>query len=268
MGGGATMELGLRGKVVLAMASSSGLGKAIAKEFALEGAKVVLCATNEAKLEAAGKEIQETTGNRVCTIRCDVTNAEDIARTVEETTRLHGTIHVLVNNAGGPPAGGFDLFDDSAWQHAFELDFLSYVRTIRAVLPFMRKQRWGRIVNSTSSSVKQVIDNLILSNSIRLSVLGLTKTLAQEVGKDGILVNVIGPGRFSTERIEYLDGVRAKRAGVSPEEIHAATCREIPLGRYGDPEEYARLAVFLCSEANTYITGQTILADGGMVKAV
>lgn len=250
------------------MASSSGLGKAMAREFAAEGANVVLCATNEAKLEIARKEIREATGNDVHAIQCDVTQAEDISRTVEETVRLHGTIHVLVNNAGGPPAGEFDLFDDTAWQRAFELDFLSYVRSIRAVLPFMRKQQWGRIVNSTSSSVKQVIDNLVLSNSIRLSVLGLTKTLAQEVGKDGILVNVIGPGRFATERIDYLDGVRARKAGVSPEEIREATCKTIPLGRYGTPDEYARLAVFLCSEANTYITGQTVLADGGMVKAL
>jgi 3-oxoacyl-[acyl-carrier protein] reductase len=147
------------------------------------------------------------------------------------------------------------------------LNLLSYIRAIRAVLPHMRKGGSGRIVNYTSSSVKSPLDNLILSNTFRMGVLGLTKTLASELGKDNILVNVLGPGRIQTARIEQLDGIRAKKSGLSLEQVQADTCKTIPLGRYGTPEEFAKLTVFLGSPANTYITGQTVLADGGMVKA-
>jgi 3-oxoacyl-[acyl-carrier protein] reductase len=262
------MDLHLKDKVALVMASSSGLGLAIALEYAREGAKVMICSPHQEKLERASRTIAGKTGNTPAFQVCDMTRPEDICRLVRKTEETFGTVHILVNNAGGPPPGPFDNFGDETWQFAFELNLLSYVRTIREVLPLMRKQHWGRIINSTSSSVKQVIDSLILSNTFRLGVIGLTKTLSRELAGDGILVNAIGPGRFDTDRIRQLDRDKSERTGLSMDEVQAGSLMNIPMGRYGKPEEYARLALFLGSEANTYITGQTILADGGMVRAL
>jgi 3-oxoacyl-[acyl-carrier protein] reductase len=197
----------------------------------------------------------------------DLTQTADVTRVVDATVSAFGGLYALVNNGGGPPAGVFDTFDDAAWQSAFELTLLSFIRTIRAALPHMRAGGGGRIVNFTSSSFKQPIENLILSNTFRMGVLGLTKTLAGELGKDGILANVLGPGRIQTDRITQLDTIRATKAGKSMDDIRAETAKAIPLGRYGEPEEMAKLTVFLASPANTYITGQAMLVDGGMVKS-
>lgn len=262
------MDLGLRDKCALVMASSAGLGKAIAKEFAREQANVMLFSPFEDELKQAQREIYDTTGREPSFFVGSITNANDIRELVKCTIDHYGPIFSLVNNTGGPPAGTFDSFDDIAWQNAYELTLLSYIRTIREVLPSMRANGGGRILNSTSSSVKSVLDNLILSNTFRMGVVGLAKTLSQELGKDNILVNVIAPGRIGTARIDYLDKVRAEKAGISVEEIQKNTFKNIPLGRYGKPEEYGKLSVFLCSAANTFITGQTVLVDGGMVKAI
>ncbi len=262
------MDYGLGGKTVLVLASGSGLGKAVAGEFLKEGADVVLSGRGAVKLEAAVADLEKATG-RIPRFRvCDITKAEDLKRLVAFAAEPEGGVDVLVNNAGGPPAGTFESFDDTVWTGAFELTLLSYVRAIREVLPHMKKRGWGRIVNSTSSSVREVIENLILSNTFRLGVIGLTKSLAVEFAPYGILVNAIGPGRFDTERIRSLDRSLAEKKGLSVEQVSAAALGRIPLGRYGDPEEYGRLAVFLGSGANTYITGQTVLADGGMTRAV
>lgn len=262
------MDLGLENRVVLVMASSSGLGKAMAREFVAAGANVMMASRNLEKLEASASEIGKGFRNKPLFKTCDVTDPGQIMELVAYTAERLGPVSVLVNNAGGPPAGTFDSFGDEAWQKAFELNLLSYVRTIREVLPGMREQSWGRIVNSTSSSVRQVIENLILSNTFRLGVIGLTKTLSQELAPHNILVNAIGPGRFATERIKQLDKALADKKNLPVEEVAKASLSKIPIGRYGDPEEYGKLALFLCSEANTYITGQTILSDGGMTKAV
>lgn len=261
------MNLGLTDKPVIVCASSAGLGKATALEFAREGARVMLCSRRAAELERAAAEIKTATGREPAFTVVDVTKSDDITRLIDATVAEFGGVFTLVNNSGGPPAGTFDQFDDAAWQSAFELNLLSYIRTTRAALPYLRKAGGGRIVNFTSSSVKSPLDNLILSNTFRTGVLGLTKTLASELGQDGILVNVLGPGRIQTERIEQLDGIRAAKSNVSIDRIRADTARTIPLGRYGTPDEYAKMAVFLGSPANTYITGQTLLVDGGMVKA-
>lgn len=261
------MDLGLKDKSVLVMASSAGLGKAAALEFSKEGANVMLFSSSEEKLKAAQAEIKEATGKEPAYTVGDVTVYEDIKRVVKNTADKFGPIFALVNNAGGPPAGTFDSFVDEAWQKAYELNLLSYIRAIREVLPFMRQAGKGRIVNYTSSSVKQVLENLILSNTFRMGVVGLSKTLSQELGKDNILINVMGPGRIGTDRIQQLDAIRAQKANITVEEVYNNAIKTIPLGRYGDPAEYARLTVFLCSEANTYITGQTMLVDGGMTKA-
>ncbi|WP_024821321.1 MULTISPECIES: SDR family oxidoreductase [Aminobacterium] len=262
------MDLGIKGKVTLIMASSTGLGKAIARRFLMEGAIVMMASRNEDKLLRTVEELSDEIGVTPYYKVCDIAQPGQIKALVRTAAETLGPISILVNNAGGPPAGTFESFDDEAWQKAFELNLLSYVRTIREVLPFMKVQKWGRIVNSTSSSVKQVIENLILSNTFRLGVIGLTKTLSQELAPYNILVNAIGPGRFDTQRIRQLDQALAAKRGISVEEVNREALAQIPLGRYGDPDEYGRLAVFLCSEANSYITGQTILADGGMVKAV
>lgn len=261
------MDLGLKDKSVLVMASSAGLGKAAALEFCREEAGVMLFSPFEAELKTAQAEIKEATGKEPAYTVGDITKAADITQVVKNTVDKFGPIFALVNNAGGPPAGTFDDFADEAWQKAYELNLLSYIRSIREVLPHMRRLGKGRIVNYTSSSVKQVLENLILSNTFRMGVMGLTKTLSQELGKDGILVNVMGPGRIGTARIQQLDQIRANKASISVEQVYANTIKNIPLGRYGTPDEYARLTVFLCSEANTYITGQTMLVDGGMTKA-
>ena len=261
------MDLGLKNKAVLVMASSAGLGKAAALEFCREGANVMLFSPFEAELKAAQAEIAAATGKEPAYTVGDITKADDIGQVVKNTVDKFGTIYALVNNAGGPPAGIFDDFADEVWQKAYELNLLSYIRSIRAVLPYMRQTGTGRIVNYTSSSVKQVLENLILSNTFRMGVVGLTKTLSQELGKDHILINVMGPGRIGTARIQQLDKMRADKAGITVDQVYENTIKGIPLGRYGTPDEYARLTVFLCSEANSFITGQTVLVDGGMTKA-
>jgi 3-oxoacyl-[acyl-carrier protein] reductase len=177
-------------------------------------------------------------------------------------------VDVLVNNAGGPRAGGFDALDDDAWQEGFELNLLSAVRLIRGVLPHMREQGWGRIVTIASSSIKQPLDNLLLSNTYRVAILGLAKSLAIEFAPDGVLVNTVGPGRIDTDRVAGLDATRAEKAGISIEEVRKQTEKAIPLGRYGTAEEFAKVATFLLSGANTYLTGQHFLVDGAMVKAI
>jgi len=262
------MDLGLKDKGVIVMASSSGLGKAIATEFAREQAKVMLFSPFADQLEEAQADIKAETGSAPEIFVGDITKSEDIKELVATTVEKFGGIYALVNNTGGPPAGTFDAFDDETWQKAYELTLLSYIRAIREVLPHMRKAGAGRILCSTSSSIKAVLDNLILSNTFRAGVVGLAKTLSQELGKDGILVNVIAPGRIGTARIDQLDKIRADKAGISVDQLQQNTFKTIPLGRYGDPAEYGKLSAFLCSEANTYITGQSVLVDGGLVKAI
>ena len=263
------MELGLKGKTALCMASAAGLGKGIAMEMAREGAKVMICTAEPFKdqLYAAQDDIEKETGNRPEAFLCDVNKAEDITALVEHTQETLGDIYALVNMCPGPKPGPFESFDDAAWTGAFEMCLLSYIRTIRAVLPGMKRLGGGRIVNSTSSSVKDTLDNLILSNTMRMGVVGMTKTLAREVGPDNILVNVIGPGRIGTQRIVNLNKMRAERAGIPYENYEKEDLKNFPMGRYGTVDEYGRLAAWLCSEANTYVSGQTILLDGAMTRA-
>lgn len=263
------MNYGLNGKVVLCMASAAGLGKGIATEMAREGAKVMICTAEPFKeqLYAAQSEIEKETGNRPEAFLADVNKAEDIQALVDHTVKTLGDIYALVNMCPGPKPGPFDSFSDADWEGAFQMCLLSYIRTIRACLPSMRRLGSGRIVNSTSSSVKDCLDNLILSNTMRMGVVGMSKTLSSELGKDNILINVIGPGRIGTARITSLNAMRAEKAGISVADYEKEDLKSFPMGRYGTVEEYGRLAAFLCSEANTYISGQTILLDGGMTRA-
>jgi len=261
------MDLGLADKSALVLASSGGLGRATALAFAREGANVTLFARREAECRQVQADIRTQTGREAHVVTGDLTRADDVRRAVDEAAARHGRLDILVNNCGGPPAGTFDAFDDAAWQAAFELTLLSYVRATRAALPHLRKAGRGWILNFVSSSVKVPLDLLLLSNTFRMGVVGLTKTLAGELGSQGICVNALGPGRVQTDRITQLDGVRAKKAGLTVEQVRADMAKTIPLGRYGEPDEFARVAVFLCSPANSYISGQTLLVDGGMVKA-
>lgn len=263
------MDFGLKGKSVIVTAGSKGLGKASAKQFAFEGAHVLIASRSKSDLEKAKKEIREETGNpNVKYAVCDMTKGQDIQDLMTQAVEWNGTVDVLINNTGGPPSGGFDSFGDEDWQNAFELNLLSFVRTIRAVLPHMRKNGNGYIVNIASSSIKQSIDHLILSNTFRAGIVGLAKSLSQELASDNILINTVGPGRIATDRVAGLDQNRADKLGVSPHQLRDQNEKAIPLGRYGSPEEFAKTVVYLCSEANSYMTGQALVIDGGMVKAL
>lgn len=262
------MDLGLKEKSVLVTAASKGLGKASALEFAREGAIVTIASRNLEELNKTAAEIEAATGNKVTAVKMDVTRNDEIAGAVEAAVKAGGGLDVLVTNAGGPPGGDFDAFDDQAWVKAFELNLLSAIRLIRASLPHMRAKGSGRIVTITSSSIKQPIQGLILSNVFRAGVHALTKSLAMELARDQILVNTVAPGRIATDRLLELDRLKAQAKGISLEEVEAESLAQIPLGRYGSPDEFGRAVAFLGSFANTYITGQSLLVDGGFVKAL
>ncbi len=259
------MDLKLENKPVIVMASSSGIGLGVALEFAREKANVMLFGRSKERLETARKLILEQTGTVVKYTVGDITKKKDIELLFQNTIDSYGYIYALFNNTGGPIAAKFNELTDEDWINAFELTLLSYIRSIRSVIPIMKKAGGGKIVNNTSISIKQAIDNLILSNTFRTGIVGLSKTLSRELAKDNILVNVVGAGKTATQRVDYLDSVRAKELGVPIEAIQEQSAKSIPLKRYGKTEEMAKLVVFLCSEANTYITGQSILVDGGMV---
>ncbi|VEF48589.1 short-chain dehydrogenase/reductase SDR [Bacillus freudenreichii] len=261
------LDLGLKNKKALVMASSQGLGRAIAEQFVLEGTDVMLASRNEEQLQKVAEELNRLGGGRAEYIRCDIMDPDDISQAVKHTADSFGSIDILINNAGGPPAGGFEDFEDEEWQRSFELNLLSYIRIIRAALPFL-KQKGGRIINIASSSIREPIPGLILSNTFRLGIVGLSKTIADEFAKYNILVNTVGPGRIATERIEHLDEKRAQREDISVEEIRALSAESIPLGRDGKPEEFAKIVVFLASEGNTYMTGSTFVVDGGKLRSI
>ena len=261
------MNLKLKDKPIIVMASSSGIGLGVALEFAREKANVMLFGRSKDSLETAQNLILEQTGTVVKYTVGDITNKEDIELLVQTTIDSYGYVYALFNNTGGPIAAKFDELTDEDWINAFELTLLSYIRSIRLVMPIMKKAGGGKIVNNTSISIKHAIDNLVLSNTFRTGIVGLSKTLSRELAKDNILVNVVGAGKTATKRVDYLDSVRAEELGVPIEIIQEQSVKSIPLKRYGKTEEIAKLAVFLCSEANTYITGQSILVDGGMVGA-
>lgn len=260
------MDLGLKGKVALVTAASRGLGRAIAHRLADEGAQVAVCSRDQARVEQTAAAIAEQTGAEILPVTADVSQAEAVNKLMDEVIGRWGRIDVLVCNAGGPPSGTFESFDDEVWQRAFETNLLSVVRLVRAALPHMTGG--GKIITIASTSVKQPIPGLILSNTMRAGVAGLMKSLAEELAPRGILVNTVCPGRIATDRVQELDEARAEKEGVSVEEVRKAVSAQIPLGRYGKPDEFARVVAFLASDANTYVTGQALMVDGGMVRAL
>ncbi len=260
------MDFGLKDKIALVTASSKGLGRASALVLAQEGAQVAICARNEPALRATAVEIGTTTGAEILAIPADVSQEQDIDRLVDAVVDHFGGLHILVTNADGPPAGYFQEFDDAQWQAAFNLTLMSAVRLIRAAIPHMQRQQWGRIINITSLSVKEPIDNLLLSNSIRPAVHGLAKTLASQLGQFGITVNNVMPGTIHTDRVEQLAQHTADRTGQTVTAALADMGRQVPLGRVGRPEELGALVAFLASEQAGYINGASIPVDGGRIK--
>jgi len=260
------MELKLKDKSVVVLAGGSGIGKGVALEFAKENAKLMIVGRTEDKLIDTQKYIEKTTGTTPSYFVADLTKDTEIKNAINEAQNINGPIFALFNNTGGPKPGYFTSFTDDDWNHAFELTLLSYVRAIRCVLPDMKKYG-GRIVNNTSSSIKQAIESLLFSNVFRTGIVGLTKSLAKEFGQYNILVNVVGAGKISTKRVDQIDTIKASKSNISLTDFQSANANSIPLKRYGTPEEFGKLVTFLCSEANSYITGQNILVEGGMVSA-
>lgn len=262
------MDLGLRDQVALVTAASKGLGRAVALRMAQEGAHVVLCARGEAHLAATAAEIEATTGRQVLPLPADVSDQEAVDALVQATVERFGRVDFLVINAGGPPPGQFLDLTPENWEAAARLTLMSAVRLCYAVVPVMKEQGEGSILAMTSVSVKQPLPNLILSNSLRLGVIGLVKTLADELAPFGIRVNSICPGWTRTARVEQLLRDRAGRNGTTLDEEAAKITAAIPLGRMGTPEELAAVAAFLVSPAASYVTGVSLLVDGGMHRGV
>jgi 3-oxoacyl-[acyl-carrier protein] reductase len=261
------MDLGLRGKSALVCASSTGLGRAVVESMALEGVHVAMCARREDVLNEAASSIHQKTGSEIFPVVADVTSQTDVEKMISAIRRRWGGLHILVNNAGGPPAGLFEKHTIEDWRRAVELNFVSVVRLCQLVIPFMKEQHWGRIINITSMTVKQPVDGLILSNAVRAAVAGLAKTLANELGSYGILVNNVCPGYTLTERLRQI-AVSQAVDGKSPEEVYRGWEATIPLKRLAHPSEFASLVTFLASERASYITGATIPVDGGFIKSL
>ncbi|MBI2619245.1 MAG: SDR family oxidoreductase [Ignavibacteriales bacterium] len=262
------MDLGLRNKVAMVAGASKGLGFAVAKALAAEGAQISIASRQTASIQAAKTAIKQSANVEVFACAADVKSPEAIERWKNDTVREFGGIDLLFANSGGPPAGGFLSFDDKAWKEAIDLLLLSAVRLSRVVIPVMKQRGGGSILFSTSSSVKEPQENLVLSNVVRASVPALAKTLSREFAADGIRVNNLMPGRIDTDRVRELDEINAAKKKISLEEQRKLVKAAIPAGRYGTADEYSRAAVFLLSPAASYITGATLQVDGGYLRSV
>ena len=262
------MDLGLKDRVALVVASSRGLGRAVAAELAAEGARLVLCARGRAALEDTRAAIAKATGADVVAVVADLGEPAGVDAALGAATEAYGRVDILVTNSGGPPAGPFETHDQAAWDQAIRLNFESVVRLSRGVLPGMKARRWGRIINITSIAVKQPVDNLILSNAVRAAVTGFAKTLANEVAPFGVTVNNVMPGYTRTARLEELAERIAQTTGVTPAEAAATWEAQVPMGRLGEPEEFAAMVAFLASDRASYVTGTSVPVDGGWIKTL
>lgn len=262
------MNLGLKNRVALVAASSQGIGRATAEAFAAEGCRVAMCARNQQVLHAAAEKIRKQFNAEVFAEAFDVIDAAAVGRFVDAVAKNFGSVDVCVTNAGGPPAKGFLAATLEDWQKALDANFLSTVYFAREVIPHMQRKQWGRIITLTSITTKQPVADLVLSNAVRAAVVGLVKSLANEFGKDGILVNNVGPGFTATDRLKELAKSRSAVLGKSEREMFASWAADAPLQRLGEPREVAETIVWLASERASYITGQTVLVDGGIYKGL
>ncbi len=262
------MDLGLKGKAALVAGGSMGLGRAVALELAREGAKVAIGALDDPHLGEAAELIRRETGGEALAVPADVSDAAQAKGLVRRTIDHFGTLDILVNNAGGPPSADFIDIDETLWEKGFRLNLLSTILMTREAVPVMKAKRWGRIINMTSISVKQPIDGLILSNTIRSGVIGLAKSLSNELAPFNITVNSVCPGYTLTDRVRNLARTTAEKEGTTPETVIGRWEASIPMKRLGTPEEFAALVAFLASERSGYITGAAIQIDGGWYKGV
>ena len=264
------MDLGINGRVAIVCAASRGLGKAAALAFAREGAHVVICARDKNSLESAAQEIRASAapGVRVLPVATDLTDPVAIRSLVATVVHELGGVDILVTNAGGPPVAEFPDLDDATWEKGVQLTLMSTIRCIREVLPHMQKHRWGRILNITSIAARQPVSDLIVSSTLRPGILGLSKVLANQYAKDGILVNSVTPGYILTDRQREIGTSRTGKRGKSLNHYLSDIARDIPAGRLGNPSELADVIVFLCSDRSSYVTGVTLGVDGGMAKGL
>ena len=262
------MDLGLKGKVALVAGGSTGLGRAVALELSREGAKVAIGALDDPHLQEAADWIRRETGGEVTAIPADVSDAEQAKGFVRSAIARFGTADILVNNAGGPPSADFLEIDEALWEKGFRLNLLSTILMTREVVPVLKAKRWGRIINMTSISVKQPIDGLILSNTVRMGVIGLAKTLSTELAPFNVTVNSVCPGYTMTDRVRNLAKVIAEKEGTTPEAVIGRWEAAIPMKRLGTPEEFAALVAFIASDRSGYITGAAIQIDGGWYRGV
>ncbi|MCI0549568.1 MAG: SDR family oxidoreductase [Anaerolineae bacterium] len=261
------MDLGLKDKRAFVAGSSRGLGFATAMTLAREGCKVAINSRDEDKVKAAAEKITNETGNQAYGVAGDVSNASTVDALIQSVIESLGGLDILITNAGGPPAGSFEAFDEAAWQKAVDTSLMSHVRLIRAALPHLRKSSTPSVLTVTSYTVKQPLPNLVLSNSVRAATVGLTKSLAMELGRENIRFNSIMPGWTMTERVQELMAFRAKNNNTTVEAEIAKQTAEIPLGRVGQPQEFANAAVFLVSPAASFIHGVSLAVDGGITKS-
>jgi 3-oxoacyl-[acyl-carrier protein] reductase len=262
------MDSGLKNRVAIVAASSQGIGRATAEAFAAEGCRLAICARNKEALNAVADKVRSQYKTEVFTEPFDVTDAAAVHQFVEAVVQKFGSADICVTNAGGPPAKGFLATTIDEWKRAVELNFLSVVYFAHEVIPHMQKKKWGRIVTLTSISTKQPVGDLVYSNAVRAAVVGLVKSLANEFGKDGILVNNVGPGYTATDRLKELSKARAAAQGKTEKEVIDGWAVDAPVKRLGEPREVADAIVWLASERASYITGQTLLVDGGLYKGL
>jgi 3-oxoacyl-[acyl-carrier protein] reductase len=262
------MDLGLTGRVAIVAAASKGLGRAVAEELAREGARVAICARTPAALAETAREIRESTGREVFHQPLDVTNSTAIASFVSAVEARFGRLDICVTNSGGPPSNSFESAKPEDWRSAVDQLLMSTVFFAKEALPRMQKNKWGRLITITSSAVKQPVDGLLLSNSVRAAVTGLARTLANEYAAEGITVNNVCPGYTRTARLDGLASTISARTGSRPEEVFANWEREIPARRLGTPQEFAAVVAFLASERASYVTGTSIAVDGGLIRSL
>ena len=262
------MDLGLTGRVAVIGGGSKGLGRACADSLAKEGANLVICSRNAEDLDHTAKEINSTFGVDVLPVAANLSRLEDIQTLIKATVDHFGRLDILVNNSGGPPAGRAADTTDEVWHQSIDMALMFFIRMSREAVPHMKQGKWGRIVNVLASSVYQPIDNLVTSGVTRMGAVAFAKSLADEVGRDNILVNNVAPGYLLTDRMMHIFETRSNETGANVEDLLQAHSATIPVGRLGRPEELGDLVTFLTSDKNTYTTGATILVDGGVVRSV